>query len=54
VDEPASAVQVGIERVEVLDHAIVGEQPAFLLEGMRVAELERTCGREADMGDERP
>jgi hypothetical protein len=46
LDEPAGAVQVGIERVEVSDHAVVGEEPVLLLEGIRVADLEPARGRE--------
>ena len=41
-----------LERGELLEHPVVGEQPPLLLEGMGVAPLERPSGGEADVGEE--
>ena len=43
-----------LQPLEVLDHAVVGEQPAALLERVRVARLDPAGRGVADVGDERP
>jgi hypothetical protein len=53
VIQPQVIAEVRVERRQVLDHAVVREQPPVLLERVRVAQLERARRREADVGDER-
>jgi len=52
--ELAVGAEVPLELRQVLDHAVVGEQAARLLERVRVAHLERSRRGETDVRDERP
>jgi hypothetical protein len=51
-DQLQVIAEVRVERRQVLDHAVVREQPAVLAERMRVAHLERARGGEADVRKE--
>jgi len=51
-DQAPVIAEVHVECGQVLDHAVVGEQPPLLLEGVRVMQIERAGGGEADMSDE--
>ena len=51
-DQAQVVAELRLERGQILDHAIVREQPPVLLERVRVAQLERACGGEADVRDE--
>ena len=51
-DERAVVAELALEPLELEDHAVVGEQPAALLERVRVGDLEPAGGRVADVGEE--
>jgi hypothetical protein len=54
LDQPAVIAELSLECGQVLDHAVVGEQPPVLLERVRVTQIERARGGEADVREEGP